>query len=117
VVQGMLERGELAAGHARALAGLDDRAFAEHVARRAVAEGWTVRQVEDAVRLRKGELSSDRRPRLREIRPAEIVELEMRLADRLNHPTKVEFRNGKGTVRIKYASLEDLEKLYRKLMR
>jgi ParB family chromosome partitioning protein len=118
VVQGMLERGELAAGHARALAGLDDRAFAEHVARRAVAEGWSVRQVEDAVRLRKGDPSaSDRRPRIREIRPAEIVELEMRLADRLNSPIKVEFRNGKGTVRIKYGSLEELEKLYRKLMR
>jgi ParB family chromosome partitioning protein len=114
----MLERGELAAGHARALAGLDDRAFAEHVARRAVAEGWSVRQVEDAVRLRKGDPSaSDRRPRIREIRPAEIVELEMRLADRLNSPIKVEFRNGKGTVRIKYGSLEELEKLYRKLMR
>ena len=118
VVQGMLERGELAAGHARALAGLDDRAFAEHVARRAVAEGWSVRQVEDAVRLRKGEAPLNQgRPRLREVRPAEIVELEMRLADRLGNPIKVEFRSGKGTVKIKYGSLEELEKLYRKLMK
>lgn len=118
VVQGMLERGELAAGHARALAGLDDRAFAEHVARRAVADGWSVRQVEDAVRLRKGEAPlNQRRPRLREIRPAEIVELEMRLADHLGNPIKVEFRGGKGTVKIKYGSLEELEKLYRKLMK
>ena len=116
-VQGMLERGELSAGHARALAGLDDRAFAEHVAKRAASEGWSVRQVEDAVRLRKGEdPSGDKRPQVREVRPAEIVELEHRLADRLESAIKVEFRNGKGVVHIRYGSLEELEKLYRRLM-
>ena len=41
---------QLSAGHARALAALDDRAFAEHVAKRAVDEGWSVRQIEEAVR-------------------------------------------------------------------
>jgi ParB family chromosome partitioning protein len=114
-VQGMLERGEISAGHARALAGLEDRAFAEHVAKRAAAEGWSVRQVEEAVRLRRGE---DRhgRPRVREVRPAEIVELEMRLKDRLEAPTKVEYRSGRGAVHIKYGSLEELERLYRRLM-
>lgn len=116
VVQGMLERGELSAGHARALAGLEDRAFAEHVAKRAAAEGWSVRQVEDAVRLRKGEDPSTQTPRVREIRPAEIVELEHRLTERLEAPIKVEFRNGRGMVHIRYGSLEDLERLYRKLM-
>ena len=113
-VQGMLERGDLSAGHARALAGLEDRAFAEHVAKRAVSEGWSVRQVEDAVRLRRGEESP--KPRVREVRPAEIVELEMRLADRLGSPIKVEFRNGRGAVHIRYGSLEELEKIYRRLM-
>lgn len=117
VVQGMLERGEISAGHARALAGLDDRAFAEHVAKRAASEGWSVRQVEEAVRLRKGEdPDPGGRPRIREVRPAEIVELELRLADRLGAPIKVEFRNGRGAVHIKYGSLEELEKLYRRLM-
>ncbi|MDP3984849.1 MAG: ParB/RepB/Spo0J family partition protein, partial [Acidimicrobiia bacterium] len=91
-VQGLLERGELSAGAARALAGLEDRAFAEHVAKRAATEGWSVRQVEDAVRLRKGEdITAKNRPRVREIRPAEIVELEHRLAARLGRPIKVEF--------------------------
>ncbi|CAN5685158.1 MAG: ParB/RepB/Spo0J family partition protein [Actinobacteria bacterium] len=113
-IQARLESGELSAGHARALAGVDDRAFAEHVARRAVAEGWSVRQVEEAVRLRKGE--STHRPRAREVRPAEIIELEMRLADRLDSRVKVEFKSGRGAVHIDYRSLEDLERLYRRLM-
>jgi len=116
-IQGMVERGELSAGHARALAALDDRAFAEHIAKRASSEGWSVRQIEDAVRLRRGEESpKGGRPRVREIRPAEIIELEHRLADRIGSKVKVEFRAGRGALHIDYASVEDLEKIYRKLM-
>lgn len=114
-IQGMIERGELSAGHARALAGLEDRAFAEHIAKRAVAEGWSVRQMEDAVRLRKGD-TGIRRPQVREVRPAEIIELEHRLADRLGSKVKVDFRGGGGALHINYSSLEDLEKIYRRLM-
>ncbi len=116
-IQGMVERGELSAGHARALAAVDDRAFAEHVAKRAVDEGWSVRQIEEAVRLRRGEEPArGGRPRVREIRPAEVIELEHRLADRLNSKVRVEFRSGRGALHIDYGSIEDLEKIYRKLM-
>lgn len=116
-IQGMIESGELSAGAARALAGLDDRAFAEHVAKRAVAEGWSVRQIEEAVRLRKGEVpDKGGRPRLREVRPAEIIELEHRLAERLGSKVKVEFHGGRGVLHVNYMSLEDLEKIYRRLM-
>ncbi len=116
-IQGMVERGELSAGHARALAALEDRAFAEYIAKRAVAEGWSVRQIEEAVRLRRGEEPArGGRPRVREIRPAEIIELEHRLADRLGSKVKVEFRSGHGTLHIGYSSVEDLEKIYRRLM-
>ena len=116
-IQGMVERGELSAGHARALAALDDRAFAEHVAKRAVEEGWSVRQIEEAVRVRRGEEpAKGGRPRVREVRPAEIIELEHRLRDRLDTKVTVEFRGGRGALHIDYSSVEDLEKVYRKLM-
>ncbi|HEY7583719.1 MAG TPA: ParB/RepB/Spo0J family partition protein [Acidimicrobiia bacterium] len=113
-IQSRLASGELSAGHARALAAIDDRAFAEHVAKRAVAEGWSVRQVEEAVRLRRGEHTTS--PRIREVRPAEIIELEMRLAERLGSKVRVDFRQGRGALRIDYRSLEELEKIYRRLM-
>lgn len=113
-IQSRLASGELSAGHARALAAIEDRAFAEHVAKRAVAEGWSVRQVEEAVRLRRGENSTT--PRVREVRPAEIIELEMRLAERLGNKVRVDFRQGRGALRIDYRSLEELEKIYRRLM-
>jgi ParB family chromosome partitioning protein len=113
-IQSRLASGELSAGHARALAAIEDRAFAEHVAKRAVAEGWSVRQVEEAVRLRRGEHTTS--PRIREVRPAEIIELEMRLAERLGSKVRVDFRQGRGALRIDYRSLEELEKIYRRLM-
>ncbi len=111
-IQGMVERGELSAGHARALLGIEDAAYAEHIAVRAVADGWTVRQVEEAARSRLG--SDDRQPvRVREVRPVEIVELEQRLRDRLDSKVDIKYRNHKGKVEITFGSLEDLERIYR----
>src|SRR5205807_2569552 len=43
---------QLSAGHARALLGTPDRGFQEQLARRAVAEGLSVRTVEEAIRHR-----------------------------------------------------------------
>lgn len=48
--QGMLERGEISAGHVLALLMIEDRADAEHLAERAAREGWAVRRVEEATR-------------------------------------------------------------------
>ena len=49
-VQHLLADGQLSAGHARALLGTPDRALQERLAREAVAEGWSVRAIEQAVR-------------------------------------------------------------------
>jgi len=113
-IQGKLERGELSAGHARALLGLEDRKFAEHIAERAVEEGWSVRQVEDAVRARNEAVSDDhtgRRPAIP--RPAAIVELEQRLRDRLSARVKIKYANDRGKLVIDFNSLDDLERIYR----
>ena len=113
-IQGMLERGELAAGHARALLGIDDRAYAEHVAARAATEGWSVRQVEEAARARRGDPPA-KRPVVRQVRPVEIIELEERLSDHLGTRVKIDYRNEKGRVEIAFGSLDDLERIYRTL--
>ena len=111
-VQEMVDAGELSAGHARALIGLDDTAYAIHLAKRAVDDGWSVRQMEEAVRLRKG--AERRSPSgVRQLRPVEIIELEKRLTDRLGSQVKINYRNEKGKLEIKFASLAELERLYR----
>jgi ParB family chromosome partitioning protein len=113
-VQGLVDRGELAFGHARALAGLDDGKYATHIAQRAVEEGWSVRQVEEAVRLRIEQgVPPEPDPVVREVRPVEIIELEQRLTERLGTKVKINFRGNKGKVEIRFTSLDDLERIYR----
>lgn len=112
-IQGMIERGEISAGHARALLGIEDRAYAEHIAQRAAEEGWSVRQVEEAARIRK-ELEPARKPKVQQVRPVEIVELEQRLTEQLGTRVKIRYRDKKGRLEIDFGSLDDLEQLYRR---
>jgi ParB family chromosome partitioning protein len=113
-IQSMLVSGDLSAGHARALLGSDDEAYAVHIAQRAVAEGWTVRRVEEAIRLRatQGQTSSVRSLKMR---PAAIIELEDRLRERLETKVNIDYRGKGGKITIKYSSPEDLERIYRHL--
>lgn len=114
-IQGMVERGELSAGHARALLGLEDPAFAVHVAERAVAEGWSVRRVEDAVRLRRrdGDVRARRAPA---VRPAAVIELEERLGEALGTGVRIDYRGRGGRLVVRFSSVDDLERIYRRLL-
>jgi ParB family chromosome partitioning protein len=113
-IQAMLVRGELTAGHARALLGSEDEAYAVHIAQRAVAERWTVRRVEEAIRLRATQRQTSN-SRTRSVRPAAIIELEERLQDRLETTVRIDYRGRGGKIMIKYSSSEDLERIYRHL--
>ncbi len=111
-IQGLVERRELGAGHARALLGLDDEAHAVHLARRAATEGWSVRQVEEAVRARQAAAPPARPARPDQARPAEIIELEERLAERLGVPVRIDLGKRRGKIVVKFSSLDDLQRLY-----
>lgn len=112
-IQGMLERGELVSGAARALLGADDLAFVEHIANRAAEEGWSVRQVEDAIRIRAGQSDEPAEQKATQVRPVAIIELEHRLSERLGTPVKIQYKGDKGKVVINFSSLDELEKIYR----
>ncbi|MDA8046553.1 MAG: ParB/RepB/Spo0J family partition protein [Actinomycetota bacterium] len=114
-VQKMVSDGQLSAGHARALLSTPDRAFQESLARRAVAEQMSVRAVEDAVKERNslGGAPSERTARQSKLRPPGILELEDLLSSHLDTRVKVEVGNKRGKVTIDFASLEDLERIYR----
>lgn len=112
-VQALVDKGDLSAGHARALVGLEDVAFVEHVASRAAAEGWSVRQVEDAARLRKAKDGPVTQTRVIELRPPAIIQLEERLEEKLGAKVKISHRGTKGRVVITYSNLDELEKISR----
>ena len=111
---------QLTMGHARALLGSPDRAFQEALAKRIVAEGLSVRAVEDAVR-EHGEggdgepsTSTSGSPAGRRLRPAGFVELEELLGEYLDTRVKISMGNaGKGKLTVEFGGLEDLERLYR----
>jgi ParB family chromosome partitioning protein len=116
-VQRLVAEGRLSAGHARALLGTPDRAFLEALARRAANEQLSVREVEEAVRQRNqvttpaddlGSLKPSAR-----LRPPGILELEELLADRLNTKVRVDMGVNRGKVVIEFATLEDLERIYK----
>jgi ParB family chromosome partitioning protein len=113
-IQEALEAGNLSAGHARALLGVEDTALAEHLAERTVAEGWSVRRLEEAVRA--GRPAEDKQSPGREVppRPAAIIELEHRLAEQLGTKVRINYRNNKGQVVLGFAGLDQLEQIYRR---
>ena len=117
---------QLSAGHARALLGTPDRSFQEALARRAVSDGLTVRDVEEAVRARSGgvgapavesEGGAGPSPKAGQpsgrLRPPGLLELEGLLSDRLDTRVKVSMGAKRGKVTIDFATLEDLERIYR----
>ena len=113
-IQTMVDSGALSAGHARSLIGLEDSKYALYLAEKAVSEGWSVRQIEEAVRSRRNMASTSQdQPRVKQLRPVEIIELEKRLADHLAAKVKINYSKQKGKVEIRFGSLEELERIYR----
>jgi ParB family chromosome partitioning protein len=122
-IQRLVAENRLAAGHARALLGTPDRAFQEALARRAVSEGLSVRAVEDAVRARtEPGAATEGAPDApepatagRRLRPPGLLELEELLSRHLDTRVSVEMGAKKGRVSVEFATLEDLERIYRRM--
>jgi ParB family chromosome partitioning protein len=116
-VQREVADGRLSAGHARALLGSPDRTFQESLARRVVAEGLSVRAVEEAVRARGGRPAESRAPssgrKPAGLRSPGMLELEELLSEHLSTRVRVEEGRSRNRVVIEFADLDDLERLYR----
>ncbi len=114
-VQRLVSDGKITAGHARALLTCPDRAYQETLARRAVAEGLSVRAVEEEARRQNQRSASPTAPTApaRRLRPPGLLELEERLSEHLDTRVKVDMSANRGKVVIEFANLEDLERIYR----
>ena len=111
LVQRRVAAGVLSAGHARALLGLDDAAAQERLAQRVVAEGLSVRTVEEIVALG-GEPAKERRqPRANKPVAPKLEILATRLSDRFETRVKVDLGKSKGRIVVEFASLDDLERI------
>jgi ParB family transcriptional regulator, chromosome partitioning protein len=111
-VQRRVAAGVLSAGHARALLGVADADAQDRLAARVVAEGISVRGLEEIVAV--GEAGgADETERIRARRPTApgLADLNERLSDRLDTRVKVTLGKAKGRIAIEFASLADLERI------
>lgn len=111
-VQRRVAAGVLSAGHARAILGLATPEAQETMAARVVAEGMSVRSVEEAVQLAQSD-PDPAAPRTKNRRPVPqgLVELADRLSDRFETRVKVDMGRAKGKVTIEFATLDDLHRI------
>ncbi len=111
VVARRVAAGVLTAGHARALLGLADAAAMERLAQRIVAEGLSVRSVEEIVAVATDEsVPTPRRPRTRLAHP-EFDDLAALLTDRLDTRVSINMGRSKGKLTVEFASREDLDRI------
>lgn len=110
-VQRRVAAGVLSAGHARALLAIDDPLAQEQLAHRIVAEGLSVRAVEEIVAL--GADSGKVRKQQARKQPVapRLNDLATRLSDVLDTRVKVELGQRKGKITVEFASLDDLDRI------
>lgn len=111
-VQQRVAAGVLSAGHARALLSLDDLEAQEQLAKRIVAEGLSVRAVEEIIATRDTgpQQAQPRQARKKPVAPG-LKELADRLSDRYETKVRVDLGRNKGKIVVEFATLDDLERI------
>lgn len=135
-VQKLVGDGLLSAGHAKVLLSHPDRSYQETLAKQAVRDGLSVRQLEDLVResarsdgagdspapgdepdeAADDEGSGSRGSERTRLRQPGLIELEELLADHLDTRVGITMTAKRGKVTVEFADLEDLERIFRQMI-
>ena len=112
-VQAHIESGHLDAGHGKTLLGLPGETQI-HLAEQAIAEGWSVRELE-----RRRSALNNKRPARPTAAPRDpdLVRLEKRLQERLAAPVRLRYDAacGRGRIEIGFSSLDECDGLLERL--
>ena len=109
-VQRKVAAGVISAGHARALLGLTDATDIEKLASRIVAEGLSVRAVEEVIATMKPSTKTTKKSSVKGVSGAGLAAAEL-LSDYLDTRVNVETGKGKGKIVIEFAGSEDLQRI------
>ncbi len=111
-VQRRVAAGVISAGHARSLLALSTEEEMENLAKRIVAEGLSVRAVEEIVAVGVGTKSSKgKNPKGKKIVSPALNEIADRLSDKFETRVKIDMARSKGTVTIEFATFDDLQRI------
>jgi ParB family chromosome partitioning protein len=109
-VQRRVAAGVLSAGHARALLAIDDPDLQDRLAQRVIAEGISVRGLEEIVAVRDTGSATPRVTRSKPYAPG-LADLAERLSDRLETRVKVDLGRAKGKITVEFATMDDLRRI------
>jgi ParB family chromosome partitioning protein len=109
-VQRKVAAGVISAGHARALLGLTDATDIDKLASRIVAEGLSVRAVEEIIATMKPSTKTTKKSAVKGVSGAGLAAAEL-LSDYLDTRVSVETGKGKGKIVIEFAGSEDLQRI------
>jgi ParB family chromosome partitioning protein len=109
-VQRRVAAGVLSAGHARALLAVPDAEIQDRLAQRVIAEGISVRGLEEIVTAGDPGRTKTRSPRPKPFAPG-LVEISDRLADRFETRVKIDLGKSKGKITVEFATLDDLRRI------
>ena len=115
-IQALVRAGKLAMGHARALLAVADPDRQVEIAQRVVAEGLSVRRVEQLAAGGPATPPDTKRPQ-RSRKSAHIENLELQIKKRLGTPVMIRLsrRTGQGQIVIEFRSNDEFERLYKQL--
>jgi ParB family chromosome partitioning protein len=110
-VQRRVAAGVISAGHAKALLAIEDPDGQERLAQRVIAEGLSVRALEELVTLGDHGGRTPRQRRQSRIVAPKAKDLADRLSDHFETRVKVELGRTKGKIVIEFATVDDLERI------
>ena len=107
----MLKAGDITAGHARALLGLEDDEQIIKLADRTVSKGLSVREVEYAVKRMNARAAEDEEAKVHPQIKVHMKELERRAMSALGRKVRISRSSKRRVVELTYDNDEDLETL------
>ena len=110
-VQRRVAAGVLSAGHARALVSVSNPEIQDRLATRVVAEGLSVRALEEIVTVGPEKNPGPARRTSPSMSAPRLADLAARLSERFETRVKVDLGRSKGKVTVEFATLEDLERI------
>ena len=113
-VQSRMASGVISAGHARALLGLENEAEIDRLAKRIVAEGLSVRAVEEIIAATSPKAVSKTKKKSGGTSP-EVNEIAERLGDHLDTRVKIKGGKTKGEISIEFSGYADLARIVKKI--
>jgi ParB family chromosome partitioning protein len=114
-VQQKLVSGQITAGHARALLGLDSAAAIEKLATRITTEGLSVRATEQIIAEGSPTKTGAKKPKSTKSSSAELHEIAERIGDVLDTRVTIQGSVQKGTIVIEFAGAEDFKRITKAL--